>query len=382
GVDIFLALTRIDEVNLVSSQMAKALGARKVIARLRSTEYSGRKAVIVPKEFGIDKVIHPERVAVEEIERLLRQSSAIDVKEFESGRLQLVGALIDDSSPVLGRTVEEVSDSNMDIPHKVIIIGRDDDNFVPGGQTAYKNRDIVYVLGESRNMPAILAMLGRPHHEIKKIMILGAGKIGRSLAQRLQDDLDVKLVETRKSKAWESAPSLMNTLVLHGDGTDIDFLVSENIQEMDSFIALTKDEQTNLLTGLLAKHLGARHVIVHLSTNSYIPIARHIGIDSTVSKNTATVEAIVRVIKSDSGRDVSRFEDVEMEAVEMVAEEDSPATRNPVSKIKFPRGLILGAIMRGPGIELPTGESQIMPGDRVLVFVKNTQMEKVEKLFS
>lgn len=382
SADIFLALTRIDEVNLVSCQMARALGAKTVIARLRNTEYSSPKSVIKPKEFGIDEVIHPELAAVDEIERLLHQSSAIDVKEFEGGRLQLVGVLLDGSSPLLERTVMDVTSSNPMVPHKVVAMNRQDGSFIPQGDTVYQAGDIVYVLGDTHQIPSILTMLGKPHREVKKVMILGAGKIGRRLANRLQDDLDVKLVESNKAKAWEIAPTLMNALVLHGDGTDVDFLLSENIDEMDSFVAVTQNEQTNLLTGLLAKHLGAKHVIVHLITTNYLQIARRIGIDSTVSKNMATVEAIMQVIKSTSARAVSRFEDVDMEAVEIVTEADSPVTRSLVKDIKFPAGLILGAVMRGAGIELPVGDTQILAGDRVLVFVRNEQLEKVEKYFT
>ncbi|MFC1481505.1 Trk system potassium transporter TrkA [Candidatus Neomarinimicrobiota bacterium] len=380
--DIFLALTRIDEVNLVSSQMARALGARIVIARLRETEYSSKKAAITPKQFGIDEVIHPERVAVEEIERLLRQSSAMDVKEFEGGRLQLVGIMISGKSPLVGKALEEVAKTNEAIKHKIIALTRGDKNFIPKGETVYRDGDIVYVLSERKSIAAVLEMVGKPSSPVKKVMILGAGKIGRRLARRLQDDLDVRLVENVKSKAWEIAPTLMNTMTLFGDGTDIDFLLSENIEEMDSFVAVTEDEQTNLLTGLLAKHLGARHVVVHLNTASYLPIARRIGIDTVVSKNSATVEAIMRVIKSKRGLEVSRFEDVDLEAVELIAEEDSKVTRQLVKDIRFPAGLILGAILRGPGVELPTGDTQILADDRVLVFVKNEAIDKVEKFFA
>jgi trk system potassium uptake protein TrkA len=362
--------------------MARALGARTVIARLRDTEYTSKKAAITPKEFGIDEVIHPERVAVEEIERLLRRSSAVDVKEFEGGRLQLVGVMISSKSPLIGRTLEEVAQNNESVKHKMIALTRGDTNFIPKGETVYQEGDIVYALGESKSIEAILKMLAKPSQSVKKVMILGAGKMGRRLARRLQDDLDTRLVEKLKSKAWEIAPTLMNTMTLHGDGTDIDFLISENIDEIDSFVAVTEDEQTNLLTGLLAKHLGARHVVVHLNTASYLPIARRIGIDTVVSKNSATVEAIMRVIKSTRGLEVSRFEDVDLEAVELVADEDSRVTKQLVKDIRFPAGLILGAILRGPGVEIPTGETQILPDDRVLIFVKDEALDKVVKFFA
>ncbi len=382
NADIFLALTRIDEVNLVASQMARELGAKTVIARLRNTEYTSKKAIIQPTQFGIDEVIHPELAAVGEVERLLRQSSAVDVKEFEGGRLQLVGVMLEGSSPLLERTVEDVSQAKWRIPHLTVAINREGKTFIPRPDSIYKVGDIVYVLSEAQKVPSVMRMLGKPSREVKKIMILGAGKIGRRLAARTQSDLDVKLVESNKAKAEEIAPALINTLVLHGDGADVDFLISENISEMDSFIAVTEEEQTNLLTGLLAKQLGAKHVIVHLATTSYLSIARRIGIDAAISKNMATVEAILRVIMSNSERTVSPFEDVELEALEVVTEEGSKVTRKLLKDIEFPAGMILGAIIRGPAIEIPSGETQVIPGDRVLVFVQNEQVEKVQKYFT
>ncbi len=383
GVDIFMALTRIDEVNLVASEMAKELGAKKVIARLRNVEYTSNRAILQPSQFGIDVVIHPEQAAVEEIERLLRQSSAIDVKEFEQGNVQLVGVQLEVSSPLLHRTVEDVSKSHSSLPNKVIAINRGGECFIPWGDTVFQPDDIVYVIGAADDIPSIVNMLGKPHREVKKAMILGAGKIGRRLAARLQDNLDIKLVEANKAKAWEIAPTLVNALVLHGDGTDIDFLVSENINEMDSFIAVTQDEQTNLLTGLLAKQLGAKHVIVHLATTSYLPVARRIGIDAAISKNVATVEAILRIIKSTSERAVTPFEDVGIEAVEIIAEKDSKITRNTIRQIHFPPEMILGAVIHQDSIEIPGGDTHVEAGDRVLVFLHgDTEIAKVQKYFS
>ena len=379
--DMFMALTLLDEVNLVASQMARKLGAATVIARLRNTEYTSAKAIIEPAQFGIDHVIHPELAAVEEIERLLRQSSAMDVKEFADGRLQLIGVRLESSSPLLDRTVREVSAARNAAPHLVIAFDRGGEHFSPGRDIRYQAGDIVYVLGETRHASNIVTMLGKPPKEVKRIMILGAGKIGRQTARRLQSDLDIKLVDANKSKAWDIAPTLEDTLVLHGDGTDIDFLVSENIDEMDSFIAVTQDEKTNLLTGLLAKQLGAQHVIVHLATASYLPIARRIGIDAAVSKNMATVEAILRVIKSSRERSVSSFEDLQLDAVEIAASEGSKITSKPIRDVGLPAGAILGAIMRNDKIEIPGGDSRILAGDRVIVFAQDDEVEKVQKYF-
>ena len=193
--DIFLALTRIDEVNLVSSQMARALGAKKVIARLRNTEFSAKNAAMHPRDFGIDVVIHPELAVVEEVERLMRQSSAIDVKEFEGGRLQLVGVFLNKESLLIGKSVSQVIPVTTGSTTKVIAINRVGVTLIPDGGTVFNSEDSVYVLAETRFIPEAMKMLGKPHHEVHKVMILGAGKIGRRLTKRLQDELDVKLVE-------------------------------------------------------------------------------------------------------------------------------------------------------------------------------------------
>ena len=379
--DIFLALTRIDEVNLVSCQMARALGAKKVIARLRNTEYTSKNSAMRPRDFGIDEVIHPELAVVEEVERLMRQSSAIDVKEFEGGRLQLVGVFLEKGSPLIDRPVEQVVPATAGHTSKIIAINRNGATLFPDGDTVFIGEDAVYFLGETRHIPEAMQMFGKPHHKIKKVMVLGAGKIGRRLTRRLQDEMNVKLVESNKAKAWEIAPTLLNALVLHGDGTDIDFLLSENIDEMDSFIAVTEDEQTNLLTGLLAKHLGARHVVVPFNTTSYMPIARRIGIDTAISKNLVTVEAIIRAIRSTAEMEVTRFEDLNMESLELVAEEGSKISGKPLGNLSLPPGVVVGAILRGASIEIASAESQIMAGDRVLLFVQDEQLEKVKKLF-
>lgn len=379
--DVFLALTRIDEVNLVSCQMASALGAKKVIARLRNTEYTAKNSAMKPRDFGIDVVIHPEMAVVEEVERLMRQSAAIDVKEFEGGRLQLVGVFLDKESPLIDRQVAQVVPATAGTTSKIIAINRNGATLFPNGDTVFKSEDAVYFLGETKHVPEAMRMLGKSHHKIDKVMVLGAGKIGRRLTKRLQDEMNVKLVESNKAKAREIAPTFLNALVLHGDGTDIDFLLSENIDEMDSFIAVTEDEQTNLLTGLLAKHLGARHVVVHLNTTSYMPIARRIGIDTAISKNLVTVEAIIRAIRSTEEMEVNRFEDLNMESLELVAEEGSKMIGKTLGRLSLPKGVVVGAIMRGAAIEIATAESQVMAGDRVLMFVQDEHLESVEKLF-
>ncbi|MBC8479812.1 MAG: Trk system potassium transporter TrkA, partial [FCB group bacterium] len=279
-VDIFLALTRIDEVNLVASRIAKKMGAHLVICRLRNTEYGHKAAVITPEQFGIDYVTYPEKAVQKEIEMLIRKSASADIQEFSMGLTNLVGIKLEDSSPLIGRTVQNVELSNPFIRHKLVVVDRKDHAFIPHQGTNYRKDDTVYILGAATDVQKIQQMAGKPAIDVKNVMILGAGKIGRLLAKSLQNDYDVRLIERDKAKAEKIGARLPNTLVLNDNGTVIEFLESERISEVDCYIAATDNEQTNILSSLLVKHMGVKQVITHITTTSYIPAVRRIGLDA------------------------------------------------------------------------------------------------------
>ena len=251
NIDYLLALTRIDEVNLVAAKSAYEMGAKKIICRLRNTEYSHESAIITPEQFGIDYVVYPEKAAQRDIENLIRQTSAIDLEEFKNGQINMVGIKIAHSSPLVGRNIKNVELSNPYIPHKLALVIRENESFIPPKETIYKKDDIGYFIGKAKDINEIQRMAGKPAFKVKNIMILGAGKIGRLLAKSLQSDYNVRIVEQNFEKAKKFGKTLTDTLILQANGLDIDFLNSENIQETDCFIAATENEQTNILASLL-----------------------------------------------------------------------------------------------------------------------------------
>ncbi len=381
NVDFLLALTRIDEVNLVASRIARKMGAKKIICRLRNTEYQHRDAVITPEQFGIDYVTYPEKAAKDEIEMLIRQSSTAEIQKFKNGELTLVGIQLEPSSPLIGRSVMSVELANPFVPHKLVVVNREEKTFVPHQNTKYKKGDIAYFIGKSRDIDKIQKIAGKPAIKVNNIMILGAGKIGRLLAKSLQSDYNVRLIEKNKEKAEWVSNNYPDTLLLTGSGTDIEFLEEEHISEVDCFIAVTESEQTNILSGILAKDLGAKQVIVHIITTSYLPAVRRVGVEAIVSKNISAVNEVIKYIKSDVSVSISRFEDIDIEVLELAVNTDSKFARKNYSIDKIPEDIALGAIVRNGKSIIPDLNTHIQPHDELVVFTKEENIIKAENLF-
>ena len=381
-IDYLLALTRIDEVNLVASKSAYEMGAKKIICRLRNTEYSHENAIITPEQFGIDYVVYPEKAAQRDIENLIRQTSAIDLEEFKNGKINMVGIKIDHTSPLVGRNINNVELSNPYIPHKLALVIRGNESFIPLKDTTYKKDDIAYFIGKTKDIPEIQRMAGKPAFKVKNIMILGLGKIGRLLAKSLQSDYNVRIVEQNYEKAKKFGKQLSDTLILQANGLDIDFLNSENIEETDCFIAATQNEQTNILASLLVKHYGVKQVILHITTTNYFKAVRRIGVDAVVSKNISAVNEVLKLIRSDQqDLPVSRFEDIDVDAIELTVNPECKYLGKKYSIKQIPEELCIGAICRNSEMIIPNNLTEIFADDELLVITKDENISKAEKLF-
>ena len=382
-IDYFLPLTRYDEVNLVASSIAKKMGVNKIIARLRNTEYLHKNAVISPKEFGIDYVTFPERAAQKEIESLVKQTSAVELQEFKDNSITLIGIKIEASSPLIGRTVNNVYLSNPFIPHKTCVILRNESSFVPHNETIYHKDDVVYFSVNTDIIDNIQKMAGKPPFKVKNIMILGLGKIGRLLAKSLQYDYNVKVIEQSEEKAKKYSPKLQESQILVGDGLNYEFLESENIYDIDCLIATTENEKTNMLGSLIAKHHGVKQVIMHISTSNYIKAIRGIGVDAVVSKNISAVNEVLKIIQSNQQEiEISRFEDIDIDSLEIKALPGSKYFTKNYSLSDIPESICLGAIVRNNKVIIPNNSNvNIEPNDELLIFLKPETISKAENLF-
>ena len=382
GADYVLALTRSDEVNLISSQQAHVLGAKKIIARLRNQQYSERDSIIRPEKFGVDLLIHPEKVVCQEIVRLVCHPYAKHIMEFEGGRLLMIGLRINADCQIVGSSVQSLCESCTDFKFGVVSVKKNGNSVIPWSDFVFEENSTVNFIVKTNRLENLLELIGIPSVETKRIMISGGSKIGRSIAEELQDKMSVRMVENRRDKAGIIANQLQDTMVIHADGTDVEFLKSENVHEIDSYIAVTENEKTNLLSGFLAHHLGVKQAIMHMVTTDYLPIIQEIGIGAVVSKNMSTVNSIIREIRSDQSEvSLISFDELDVEAIEIMPEPGSRVTQFPLSEIDFPKESIVGVINHHGHLSIARGDSQLTHEDTVLAFAKNKAVSKLRKLF-
>lgn len=380
--DYVLALTRVDEVNLIASQQAHELGAKRIIARLRNQQYSTRDSIIRPEKFGVDVIIHPEKVACEEICQLVKHPYATQIQEFEGGRLVMLGVMIPSQSPLVGKSVKDICKHEEEFKFGVVTVYRNGETFVPWGDFVFHENDLGYFIIKKEKLSHLLSIAEIPETHASRIMIIGGSKIGRSIAESLKNEVSVRLIESNRQKAGTIANNLHNTMVIHADGTDIEFLKSENIHEIDSFIAVSADEQTNLLSGMLAHHLGVKQVIIHLTTTEYLPIVKELGFASVISKNVATANAITAEIHSDKSQTALKsFDEMNVEIMEMNPEPGSMVTKKPLSELDFPKASIIGVINHHGHLSIARGTSVLTDEDTVLIFTKKQIIPKLKKLF-
>jgi len=383
NADYVLCLTRVDEVNLIAAQQAHELGAKKIIARLRNQQYTARNSIIKPEQFGVDLVIHPEKAACDEIIRLVKHPYAVQVMDFEGGRLEMIGIRINgDNGDLLGKSVGEICESNPDFKFGIIAVLREGKSIVPWSDFVFQNGDTPYFILQTEHVGKLMEMLGKDFFRNDRLMILGGSKIGRSVADDLQDEMNVRLVDYNRHKCEWIANELENTMVIEGDGTDLELLKSENIESVDSFIAVTENEQTNLISGLLAHHFGVEQTIIHIGTTEFLPIIQETGIGSVISKNMSTVNSILRKIRSDlSETQIVTFDELDVDVLELTPDKESPVCGKPLSEVSFPKASIVGVINHHGHLTIARGSSQLTEEDTVLVFAKNSVTETVRKLF-
>jgi len=379
--DLLCAVTGSDETNLVVSLIAKRLGVRRVITRLRETIWT-RQQTVALQDFGVDVAIHPEWETAEEILRLLKRAAATEVWEFSDGRVQLVGVKLDPDSPWLYRSLSEISADPGMPPFRVVAILRAGQTLVPTGDTHLTRGDQLFLIAKSEDIGEILRRAGKHDRKIQRVMILGGGRIGRNLAALLERERDVqiKLIEVQEEKSVQIATELQKTMVIHADGRDVDVLAQEGISEMHAFVAVTGDDENNIITSLLAKHLGVHKTITLLGRAEYLPLMAPIGLDSAVNVHTVTANTIMRVIRRGEVVSAASLPGIDAEVLEFVVSDKAPVTKKPLKDLNFPKGAILGAVTQGDKVEIPVGNTRVAPGAKVVVFCVPEVIQKVEKI--
>ncbi len=380
-IEIIAALSNIDEVNLLACHYAKKLNIPYKIARVRNPEFIEPNFILSKEELGVDMLIHPEKETANAIVRLIKQSSATDIVEFSGGQIQLMGIRLERNSSILNRPLREIWAEHRNLAARIVAISRKERTIIPGGNDILIAGDQIFIICDNKSIPQVVQITGKENVIIQNIMILGGGLIGLYVARQLEDSMNIKIIESRSEKSEEIADFLKKALVIHGDGTDMDLLAVEGIIDMDSFIAVTGDDETNIISTLMARHLQVPRTIALVNKTEYLPITPTIGMDAVVSKKLLTVNAILRFIQKSTLERIASIPGIEADIIEIKAQYNSKITKKPLKNVQFPHFAIVGAVQRNKEVLIPTGDTQINSGDRVVIFTMPNALSEVEKLF-
>jgi trk system potassium uptake protein TrkA len=379
--DILLAVTDSDETNLVACLAASLLAPGIVkLARIRSEEFGKYQSALSKDILHINLIINPEIEVVSTIERLMSVPGAVDIGEFADGRIKLAAIRVKTGSLLAGTPLPELRRKTGKEGLVIGAIIRMNRLIIPSGADRLEADDLVYVVCEDRELPRLLEISGHRPEPIKEVMIIGGGNIGLRLAQNLdKKPLHVKLVEKVPERCRFLAERLDHTIILQGDGSDQELLQEENIGAMDLVVSITGDEETNVLCSLLAKRLGAKRTFTRINKLAYMPLVEAIGLDHIVSPRLSAVDSILRYIRR--GRVISALslKGEEAEALEAVALETSDIVGKPLKAVRFPKGALLLAVLRGEEVIVPTGDTVILPHDRIVILSRRRTIPQVEK---
>ena len=383
--EILLAVTDSDETNLVACLTADILSpTTRKLARVRNADFDTYHDTLREKAPHIDTVINPEIEVVKTIDRLMSVPGAVDVGEFADGRIKFIGVRLDRGARLAGLRLSKfpsiISGSSRPLVAAII---RNEDLIIPHGDSRLLPGDLIYFVCEEKNLSDTLNLFDKHADPLKRVIIVGGGRIGYRLAALLEEkSVHTKLIDKDPHRCAQLAEKLNRTVVLHGDGSDQELLAEENIQDIDVVIPLTKDEETNILVSLLTKKMGARKAIARINKFSYFPLMSAIGLDQIVSPRLSAINTILQHVRRGKVLSAISIKGEQAEVLEAVALETSGIVGKPLKNIGMPKGSIVIGILRNDTVIIPTGNSVIAPDDRIVLFARREAVPKIEKILA
>ncbi len=374
--DVCIAATNVDDTNILVSVFASILNPKITrLARVRAPEYETYAAQMKESGLDIQMMVNTDEEVVRTIDRLLALPEALDYAEFANGQVRMVCYKVE-SGDFLGHTLMDFRTIVNTDGILVAAVRREGTLFIPSGDDTIEKNDIVYFVYRISAQKALLKALNKSNAFFSSACIVGGGNVGLELASLFEDKgIQVKLLEINEDRAREIAADLSSSLVLVGDAREKDFLVSENIAKMDVFVAVTDDDETNILTCLLAKTLGIKDIVARVNKTSYMPILASIGIEHSVSPQLAAVNSFMNFL---SGGKVFASVSIgadEAEIIETMLTADSPYSSVPLKDLKIPKGVLILCILRDGLVHIPQGNTVFEPGDRIIILGTNAALQ-------
>ena len=380
--DLFISVMHIENPNVVACILAKKLGAKRCIARVSNIENLKPENKKIFKELGIDNLVSPEHIASIEIIRLVKQTAADEIFEFSEGKLSLFSIKLDERALVINKSLQEIVRESGEMGFRAVAVVRKGETIIPNGDTRFQLGDLAYMITKPEGIPQILKMGGRSKEKMNNVMLVGGGRIGSNVALNLEDQLNLKLVEIDRDRCFELSDKLHNTLIINGDIRDLSLLEDENISSMDAFIAVTRDSETNILTCLLAKKYGVKKTIALIENIDFIDVAHNVGIDTIINKKLIASSYIERFALGNGIESMKMLSGVDAEVLEYVAGKGSYITSKKILHLDIPKDAIIGGLIRNNEAVITRGSTQIIAGDKVIVFTLPNCVLKVNKLFN
>jgi trk system potassium uptake protein TrkA len=381
SAEILLAVADSDEINLASCLFADILSpATRKLARIRDMDYSELAQSLQKDRPHIDAIINPEQEMVRTIDRLLSVPGALDVAEFADGRVKLAGIRVEPLSPMAGVKLSGIARVAGTRKILVAAIVRGEELIIPTGRDTILAGDVVYLAEEADQLLAAISVFGISREKVRRAMIVGGGRSGVALAGLLvSKGIHTKLIEKNAAKAAKIAACLEHVVVLNGDGSDHQLLSEENVADMDVIITLSGDEETNILTALVAKRMGAKTAITRIDKFGYLSMMPALGLDLVVSARLSAINTILHLVRRGMVLSSIALKGERAEVLEAVALETSDIVGRPIKDLDFPRGALIITILRNGQVIIPSGDSVIEPGDHIIILSTRKAVPKVEK---
>lgn len=385
--DMLIAVTFHDEVNMVACQVAHSVfDVPTKIARIRAQSYlqPGFQDLFARDHMPIDVIISPELEVGRTVLRRLAMPGAFDILEFADGAVNVVGVTLEEECPIVNTPLKQLTELFPDLKSRVVGIVRNDELFVPHRDDQMIVGDEVYFAADRKDVRRTLGIFGHEEQEARKVLIVGAGNIGLYVAQELekrQTGTRVKVLERDRERAVFAADHLQKTIVLNGDGLNPELLREAGVQETETIVTLTNDDQANILTCVLAKREGCSRALSLINNHTYSPLMRSLGIDAFLNPRATTVSHVLQHVRRGRIRGLQSVHDGAAEVIEAEALETSPLVGQPLREVELPDGLLVGAVVRDGEVITPRGGTEVKAGDRVIMFARKDQVATVEQMF-
>jgi len=384
--DMIIAVTHSDEVNMVACQIGHSLFSIPTkIARVRAQNYLSPnwQELFSREHLAIDATISPEIEVARSVLRRLRAPGSFEVIDFADGAIQVIGVHIEPDCPVIDTPLRQLSELFPDLKAVVVGITRKDRFFVPDSNDTLMSGDECYFVAARENVPRTLENIGYKMRDTRRVIVIGAGQIGLNVTAQLErlPGMKIRMIERDKPRAEAAADQLRRTIVLHGDGVDQQVLADAGVGEAEAVVTLTNDDDTNLLSAVLARHAGAQRTLALINKPAYGPLSRSLGIDAYIDPRATTVSTILQHVRRGRIKGLYSIAEGAAEAIEAEVLETSPLVGKTLREASIPEGIIIGALYRKGTVIYPRGDTQIESMDHVVLLALRDVVRKVEHLF-